>query len=73
MREAYGYSDEYILSKTPEWLNDALERIFKNRLDALKTEGKMHGVTFEDADEDFTEEPKDADDADLREAGLSLG
>lgn len=66
---AYGYTDEYILTKTMEWLNDATVRIFEGKTEQLKLEAALHGAEMkEKPKEDAEAEPEK-----LEEVGISLG
>jgi hypothetical protein len=71
IRMAYGYTDEYILTKDREWLQDTLDRIFDSDLNEYKRAASVHGIDPKEigAKQEDVPEPTEGQ---LREVGIKF-
>lgn len=71
MRAAYGYTDEYLLDRTPEWIDDAVKRVLEEQHDEHLIIAALHG-----ADVSKMQKPDEmhvADSKELRKVGIGGG
>jgi len=71
IRAAYGYTDEYILTKTVDWITDALCKITDSKVEDWELEAALHGAKLRKSG--VKEKKEDASHEDLKKVGIKFG